>query len=125
MEDGLVPALGTGSLAPRPLAEAAMLFAGARLQARPAGMAKRLAAAALRDRNADLAQRHFAPGLGVLSPGSPADLAVLDVYPATQRGPEKWIDHLLHTLTDALVHAVMVADGVVLQEGRTTAVGDD
>jgi 5-methylthioadenosine/S-adenosylhomocysteine deaminase len=121
---GLIPAFGTGSLTPHLFGEAEMAYRGARLRGRPAREAKRVAAAALFDRGPALAQKHFVPGLGSLLPGSPADLAVLDVYPATPLGPENWTDHLLQSLASARVHSVMVAGELLLQEGRPTAVDE-
>jgi cytosine/adenosine deaminase-related metal-dependent hydrolase len=76
------------------------------------------------ERGAELAQRHFVPGLGNLLPGSPADLVVLDVFPATPLGPENWIDHLVHGLTTARPQAVMVAGELLVADGRTTAIDE-
>ncbi len=123
-ERGLVPAFGTGSLTPHLLGEAEMAYRSARLRGRPAREAKRAVARALFDRGPELARRHFVAGLGSLLPGSPADVAVLDVYPATPLGPENWTDHLLQSLASARVHSVMVAGEILLQEGRPTAVDE-
>ena len=82
------------------------------------------ASQALFDRGPDLAQRHFAPGLGSLLPGSPADLVVFDVYPATPFGPENWTDHLVQSLATARAHSVMVAGELLLQEGRMTFIDE-
>ena len=115
---GLVPALGSGGLTPHLIGEAEMIYRGARLLGRPASEAKRVLARALFDSGPDLARRHFVPGLGSLAPGSPADLIVLDVYPATPLGPENWTDHLVQSLATARVHATMVAGDLLLQDGR-------
>jgi len=121
-EQGLVPALGTGGLSPHVLGEGEMLYRGARLAGRPAAAAKRLVAQALFDRGPALAQAAFAPALGSLLPGSPADLVALDVFPATPLGPENWTDHLVQSLATARVHSVMVAGELLLSDGRTVVV---
>ena len=101
-----------------------MIFRGARIQGRPAAQAKAVVARALFERGPDLAQRHFAPGLGLLAPGSPADLVVLDVYPATPFGPENWTDHLVQSLATARIHAAMVAGDLLLQDGRALVIDE-
>ena len=123
-ERGLVPALGSGGLTPHLPGEGEMIYRGARLLGRPAAAAKGVVARALFERGPDLAQRHFAPGLGLLAPGSPADLVVLDVYPATPFGPENWTDHLVQSLATARVHAAMVAGDLLLQDGRALVVDE-
>ncbi len=121
-EQGIVPALGTGGLTPHVLGEGEALFRGARMAGRPAADAKRLVAQALFDRGPALAQAEFAPALGSLLPGSPADLVALDVFPATPLGPENWTDHLVQSLATARVHSVMVAGELLLSDGRTVVV---
>jgi len=117
-ERGLVPALGSGGLTPHMPGEGEMIFRGARLHGRTAASAKTVVARALFERGPDLGQRHFVPALGLLAPGSPADLVVLDVYPATPFGPENWTDHLVQSLATARIHAAMVAGDLLLQDGR-------
>lgn len=121
---GLVPALGTGALTPHLFGEAEMVFRAGRVRGRPARETKRVAAKALFEKGPELAQRHFVPGLGSLLPGSPADLVVLDSYPATPIGPENWSDHMLHGLSSARVDAVMVAGEILLQNGRPTGIDE-
>ncbi|MEO6461449.1 MAG: amidohydrolase family protein, partial [Candidatus Eisenbacteria bacterium] len=78
---GLVPALGSGGCVPHPLGDLEAIHRACRGQGHASSAAARIAARALFERGAALAQRHFVPGLGSLLPGSPADLVVLDAYP--------------------------------------------
>jgi 5-methylthioadenosine/S-adenosylhomocysteine deaminase len=119
---GLVPALGSGGLTPHLVGEAEMVYRGARLLGRPGAAGKRVAAQALLARGPELAQRHFVAGLGHLVPGSPADLVVLDAYPATPLGTETWADLLVQSLASARSHAVMVAGEILFADGRATVV---
>ena len=121
---GLVPALGAGDRLPHPLGEVEAAYRAARRHGQEPAPAARVAAQMLFERGAELAQRHFVPGLGNLLPGSPADLVVLDAFPATPLGPENWIDHLVHGLTTARPQAVMVAGELLVADGRTTAIDE-
>ena len=121
---GLVPALGAGDRAPQPLGEVATIFESARRHGHGAPVAARAAAQALFERGPELAQRHFVPGLGNLLPGSPADLVVLDAYPATPIGPENWMDHLVQGLGAARVQSVRVAGEILLADGRATVIDE-
>jgi 5-methylthioadenosine/S-adenosylhomocysteine deaminase len=121
---GLVPATGAGDRVPHPLGEAATMFEAARRAGHGAREAARVAAQALFERGPELAQRHFVPGLGNLLPGSPADLVVLDAYPATPLGPDNWMDHLVQGLGAARVQSVMVAGEVLVADGRATVLDE-
>lgn len=121
-ERGLCPALGSGGLTPHMPGEGEMIFRGARLLKKSAAEAKAVVVRALFEQGPSLARRHFGPGMGSLAPGSPADLIVLDVYPATPLGPENWTDHLVQSLATARVHAAMVAGDLLLQDGRALVV---
>jgi len=121
---GLVPAVGAGDRLPHPLGEVEAAYRASRRHGQEPAPAARVAAQMLFERGAELAQRHFVPGLGNLLPGSPADLVVLDAFPATPLGPENWIDHLVHGLTTARPHAVMVAGELLVADGRTTAIDE-
>jgi cytosine/adenosine deaminase-related metal-dependent hydrolase len=123
-ERGLWPALGSGGLTPHMPGEGEMIFRGARLLNRSAAEAKAVVVRALFEQGPALARRHFGPGLGSLAPGSPADLIVLDVYPATPLGPENWTDHLVQSLATARVHAAIVAGDLLLQDGRALVVSE-
>jgi 5-methylthioadenosine/S-adenosylhomocysteine deaminase len=121
---GLVPAVGAGDRVPHPLGDVQAIFRAGRGQGMATAGAARLAARALFERGAELARRHFGPGLGSLLPGSPADLVVLDAWPASPIGPENWIDHLVASLGTARVHSVMVAGELLLADGRPTLVDE-
>jgi len=121
---GLVPAVGAGDRLPHPLGEVEAAYRASRRHGQEGAPAARSAARMLFERGAELAERHFVPGLGTLLPGSPADLVVLDAYPATPLGPENWIDHLVHGLASARPHAVMVAGELLVADGRMTALDE-
>ena len=121
---GLVPAVGAGESAPHPLGDVEAIFRACRQEGMAAADAARLAARSLFERGAALAERHFVPGLGSLLPGSPADLVVLDAWPASPIGTENWLDHLVAGLGTARVHSVMVAGELLLADGRPTLVDE-
>lgn len=121
---GLVPALGSGACGPHPLGDVEAVYRACRVQGHAAPEAARIAAGTLFERGTELAQRHFVPGLGSLLPGSPADLVVLDAYPASPLGADNWLDHLVGGLCGARVHSVMVAGEILLAEGRPTLVDE-
>ena len=121
---GLVPATGSGDRVPHPLGEVEAAYRAARRHGQEPAPAARVAAQMLFERGAELAQRHFVTGLGTLLPGSPADLVVLDAFPATPLGPENWVDHLVHGLTTARPQAVMVAGELLLADGRLTTLDE-
>ena len=109
---------------PHPLGDIETIFRACRLHGHDAVTAARVAAQTQFERGAELAQRHFAPGMGSLLPGSPADLVVLDAYPATPIGPENWLSHLVQGLCAARVQAVMVAGEILLADGRATVLDE-
>ena len=121
---GLVPAVGSGEGTPHPLGDVEAIYRACRQQGQAAPLAARIAARSLFERGAELAERHFVPGLGSLLPGSPADLVVLDAFPASPIGTENWLDHLVAGLCAARVHSVMVAGEILLADGRPTLVDE-
>jgi 5-methylthioadenosine/S-adenosylhomocysteine deaminase len=121
---GLVPAAGSGDRMPHPLGDIETIFRACRQHGHDAATAARVAAQTQFERGAELAQRHFAPGMGSLLPGSPADLVVLDAYPATPIGPENWLSHLAQGLCSARVQSLMVAGEILLADGRATVLDE-
>jgi cytosine/adenosine deaminase-related metal-dependent hydrolase len=63
------------------------------------------------------AAAHFGEELGVLAPGAPADLVMLDYRPATELSGRTLLQHLATGLLRASVSGVMVAGQVVLDNG--------
>ena len=121
---GLVPALGSGECGPHPLGDVEQAYRAARAHGHAAAGAARVAARAQFEKGAELARRHFGPGLGTVLPGSPADLVVLDAWPASPLGAENWLEHLVGGLCAARVHSVMVAGEILLADGRPTLVDE-
>lgn len=60
---------------------------------------------------------HFGEELGVLAPGAPADLVMLDYRPATELSNRTLMQHLSTGLLRASVSGVMVAGNVVMDNG--------
>ncbi len=60
---------------------------------------------------------HFGEELGVLAPGAPADLVLLDHRPATELSNRTLLQHLATGLLRSSVSGVMVAGQVVLDNG--------
>jgi cytosine/adenosine deaminase-related metal-dependent hydrolase len=69
------------------------------------------------------ATRHFGEGLGVIAPGSPADLLLVDYRAATEFSSRTLFDHLWSGMLRAPVSGVMVAGEVIMDNG--TLVGLD
>lgn len=60
---------------------------------------------------------HFGEELGVLAPGAPADLVMLDYRPATELSGRTLFQHLATGLLRSSVSGVMVAGSVVMDNG--------
>jgi cytosine/adenosine deaminase-related metal-dependent hydrolase len=67
--------------------------------------------------NATIAGRQFGIGLGEISEGSPADLAILDYQPPTPLSEANFLGHLIFGLVDATVDTT-VCKGKVLMKGK-------
>jgi cytosine/adenosine deaminase-related metal-dependent hydrolase len=67
---------------------------------------------------------HFGEGLGIIAPGAPADLLLVDYRPATEFSTRTLHDHLWAGLLRAPVAGVMVAGDVVLDNGALVAVDE-
>ena len=64
------------------------------------------------------AERVFGEGLGVLEPGAPADLVLVDYHPATELDLRTFAAHLAVCVGRAPVSGVMVAGEIVLDHGK-------
>jgi len=60
---------------------------------------------------------HFGEELGVLAPGAPADLVMMDYRPATELSSRTVMQHLWTGLLRARVSGVMIAGNVVMDNG--------
>ena len=67
---------------------------------------------------------HFGEELGVLAPGAPADLILLDYRPATEFSNRTLLQHLSTGLLRSSVSGVMVAGHVVMDDGVLTTVDE-
>jgi cytosine/adenosine deaminase-related metal-dependent hydrolase len=63
------------------------------------------------------AGRHFGEGLGVIAPGSPADLLLVDYRPATEFSQRTFLDHLWSGMLRAPVSGAMVGGEIVMDNG--------
>jgi len=70
------------------------------------------------------AAEHFGEELGVLSPGAPADLVMLDYRPATELSSRTFLHHLSTGLLRSSVSGVMVAGQVVMDNGVLVSVDE-
>ena len=70
------------------------------------------------------AANHFGEELGVLAPGAPADLVMLDHRPSTELSGATLLQHLWTGLLRASVSGVMVAGQVVLDNGVLATVDE-
>jgi cytosine/adenosine deaminase-related metal-dependent hydrolase len=70
------------------------------------------------------AGRHFGEGLGEISPGSPADLLLVDYQPATEFSQRTFLDHLWSGMLRAPVSGAMVGGEVVLDNGTLVNVDE-
>jgi cytosine/adenosine deaminase-related metal-dependent hydrolase len=67
---------------------------------------------------------HFGEELGVLAPGAPADLVMLDYRPATEFSNRTFLHHLSTGLLRSSVAGVMVAGNVVMDNGVLVTVDE-
>jgi cytosine/adenosine deaminase-related metal-dependent hydrolase len=67
---------------------------------------------------------HFGEELGVLAPGAPADLIMLDYRPATEFSNRTFLQHLSTGLLRSGVAGVMVAGHVVMDNGVLVSVDE-
>ena len=70
------------------------------------------------------AGRHFGEGLGVIAPGSPADLLLVDYQPATEFTQRTFLDHLWSGMLRAPVSGAMVGGDIVLDNGTLVNVDE-
>jgi cytosine/adenosine deaminase-related metal-dependent hydrolase len=73
---------------------------------------------------AEWGARHFGEGLGLIEPGAPADLVLLDYAPPTELDGRTLWPHLLNGLARARVSGVMVAGEIVMDHGQLTTVDE-
>ncbi|MGW0606885.1 amidohydrolase family protein [Streptomyces sp. NPDC002644] len=67
-----------------------------------------------------------APGAGLIAPGAPADLAVVDVSSTARHTPVNRLDaHLVHTAQSSDVVMTIVAGEVVFEDGRCTRIDEE
>ena len=67
---------------------------------------------------------HFGEELGVLAPGAPADLIMLDYHPATELSNHTIMQHLWSGLLRSRVTGAMVAGNVVMDNGLLVKVDE-
>lgn len=67
---------------------------------------------------------HFGEELGVLAPGAPADLIMMDYRPATELSSRTVMQHLWTGLLRARVSGVMIAGNVVMDNGVLVTVDE-
>lgn len=70
------------------------------------------------------ASEHFGTGLGVISPGAPADLLLVDYRPATEFSSRTLLEHLWAGLLRAPVSGVMVSGDIVMDNGVVLTVDE-
>jgi cytosine/adenosine deaminase-related metal-dependent hydrolase len=75
-------------------------------------------------RGARWAERHFGESLGVLAPGAPADLLMVDYRPATEFSSRTLLDHLWSGLLRAPVSGVMVSGEILMDNGTLVDVDE-
>lgn len=67
---------------------------------------------------------HFGEELGVIAPGAPADLVMMDYRPATELSSRTVMQHLWTGLLRARVSGVMIAGNVVMDNGVLVTVDE-
>ena len=73
---------------------------------------------------AEWASRHFGAGLGLIEPGSPADLALIDYAPPTPLDGRTFHAHVTTGLARARVSGVMVAGEILMDHGQVITVDE-
>ncbi len=74
--------------------------------------------------NADIAERQFGLRLGELSPGRPADMAIIDYEPPTPLTENNFLGHLIFGLVDATVDTT-VCRGQILMRNKKLLTMDE
>jgi cytosine/adenosine deaminase-related metal-dependent hydrolase len=70
------------------------------------------------------AARHFGEELGVIAPGAPADLVLIDYRASTEFSARTLIEHLWSGLLRAPVSSVMIAGEIVMDNGLLVTVNE-
>ena len=73
---------------------------------------------------AEWAAHHFGDGLGLVEPGAPADLVLIDYGPPTPFDGRTLAGHLVGGLARARVSGVMVAGEIVMDHGQLVTVDE-
>ncbi|MFX0113675.1 MAG: putative aminohydrolase SsnA [Candidatus Hodarchaeota archaeon] len=76
------------------------------------------------ENNARLAQKYFNHNIGILKPGAPADLIVLDYYPPTPMHESNFPWHLHFGIEAAMVRHTIVGADIVIQDRQLSTVDE-
>jgi cytosine/adenosine deaminase-related metal-dependent hydrolase len=114
---GVLVGLGTDGMGSDMLAQMRCAYLLHRLANHDPRVAFMEAPQLLLQNNATIAGRQFGIGLGEISEGSPADLAILDYQPPTPLSEANFLGHLIFGLVDATVDTT-VCKGKVLMKGK-------
>lgn len=124
LRKGVLVGLGTDGMSSDMLAQMRCAYLLHRLANHDPRVAFVEAPQLLLQNNAEICRRQFGLRLGEISPGSPADLAILDYWPPTPLTEANFLGHLIFGLVDAVVDTT-VCRGQILMKGKTLLALDE
>jgi putative selenium metabolism protein SsnA len=117
LKKGVLVGLGTDGMGSDMLAQMRCAYLLHRLANRDPRVAFVEAPQLLLQNNAEIARRQFGVTLGQITPGGPADLAIIDYCPPTPLSESNFLGHLIFGLVDAVVDTT-VCKGKVLMRNK-------
>ncbi len=121
---GILVGLGTDGMSSDMLAQMRCAYLLHRLANRDPRVAFLEAPQLLLQNNAKIVERQFGIRPGEISPGHPADLAILDYQPPTPLSEANFLGHLIFGLVDAVVDTT-VCRGRMLMQGKKVLMLDE
>jgi putative selenium metabolism protein SsnA len=124
LKKGVLVGLGTDGMSSDMLASMRCAYLLHRLANRDPRVGFMEAPQLLLQNNAEICERQFGLRLGEISPGRPADLAILDYRPPTPLSSTNFLGHLIFGLVDATVDTT-VCNGRILMKNKKILVMDE
>ena len=77
------------------------------------------------ENNRLIAERSFGKGIGILRPGSPADVIIMDYLPLTRMDETNYDDHILFGMNGGQCRFTMAAGRILMLDGKLVTVKED
>jgi len=125
MQKGILVGLGTDGMSSDMLAQMRCAYLLHRLANHDPRVAFVEAPQLLLQNNAEIARRQFGLGLGQITPGGPADLAILDYRPPTPLNDANFLGHLIFGLVDAVVDTTVCKGRILMQDKKVLVLDEE